>query len=272
MAKETVNNKLATQPKGGAAVAKAGDVVVPDFLKQHVGVQSGFEESDREDFVLPRLAICQSLTPQKKKSNPNYIAGLEDGDLFNTVTGKIYAKEGEELKLVPLFFTKQRIFFKEPIGSGIDCQSINGKTGGRLSPASCRQCKNSQFGSASKGEGPACTEFKNIVVLIEGDRSPVIFSTKSSMIKVTKQWLSMMQMLNMPMFARVYAIKTGETTSNSNTYFTYSQKPLEFVPEEAFLKAKTFFESMHDKSVTFNPEDLESDDVEHGEGDEGAAY
>ena len=87
--------------------------VVPDHLREVKG-HEGMENVNKNDLILPRLAICQGNNPQRKKANPLYIEGLEDGDLFNTVTNEVY---GNKLQFIPLLKTGSRILFG-PSGGG----------------------------------------------------------------------------------------------------------------------------------------------------------
>src|ERR1035437_4670134 len=105
---------------------------VPEFLRAELGNQAGMENVEQGDLLLPRLGLCQALSPHKRKSHALYIEGLEEGQLFNTVTKEIY---GEELEVIMLFFFKNRIkYFPIDDGGGIDCISPNGIDGGRISP------------------------------------------------------------------------------------------------------------------------------------------
>lgn len=241
-----------------------GVMVVPDFLKNEKG-REGFDQMDRSDVILPRLSICQSMSPQRKRSNPGYIDGLADGDIFNSVSSKIY---GETVDIVPLQMSKSRIFFV-PIeeGGGIKCQSPNAVDGGRLAPK-CDTCPHSKFDEESR-ERPDCDLFYNYPVLVLPDREPAIFSLKGSGVKVAKKWNARMQLLgDLPMFAGVYKVKVVEETANSNTFFSPVITFARYTNEAEFRTAKDLYESFKDKHVTADESDLrdeaaETTDAEH---------
>lgn len=69
----------------------------------------GFEKLDQSVIALPFIRILQSLSPQLKKTNPEYIAGAEEGALFNNITKTIY---DQPLRVVPLKFDRQFICWK----------------------------------------------------------------------------------------------------------------------------------------------------------------
>jgi hypothetical protein len=60
-------------------------------------------EFGADEMAVPRLKVAQDLTPQVKKSESAYIPGLEAGDIFNTVTEKVW-KGREGIYLVPCAF------------------------------------------------------------------------------------------------------------------------------------------------------------------------
>ena len=43
-----------------------------------------------DDITIPRVDVLQALSPQRKKTNAEYIEGAEEGMLFNTVTKQLY--------------------------------------------------------------------------------------------------------------------------------------------------------------------------------------
>ena len=66
---------------------------VPDYLKREQGqAAAGTENMERQDMTLPRLGLCQALTPQRQKADPKYIYGLEEGDFFNTISEDVRAQ------------------------------------------------------------------------------------------------------------------------------------------------------------------------------------
>ena len=191
--------------------AAPGPLVVPDFLKGIHGSE-GLENARKEDLILPRVSICQSMTPQRKKGNPNYIEGLEEGSWFNNVTNEVY---GETIQLIPLVFSKSRIYFKDLTdGGGILCQSFNGVDGGTISKT-CDACPNSKFGA--DGESPACNNFMNFASLL--NKQLVAVSFKSSALKAGRQWVTRMKMFDKPAYVQVYELKLVPQKNSKGEFF-----------------------------------------------------
>ena len=53
---------------------------------------SGFEDATLDTMAVPFLKLLQALSPQLKKSKPEYIEGASEGDIINSITGKNYGR------------------------------------------------------------------------------------------------------------------------------------------------------------------------------------
>jgi hypothetical protein len=60
-------------------------------MSQYAG--GGMENTDRDSFAIPFLAVAQKMSPQVDKDNDLYNPDLEVGDLFLTTTGQIFKDE-----------------------------------------------------------------------------------------------------------------------------------------------------------------------------------
>jgi hypothetical protein len=70
----------------------------------------GTESADRDDMIVPFLKLAQSLSEEVKKSKPNYIEGLEEGDFFNSATNEVWKGEAG-VRFIPVLYTKQYLEF-----------------------------------------------------------------------------------------------------------------------------------------------------------------
>src|SRR5438128_5866074 len=81
-------------------------------------VDDAARNMDNNDVTIPRLAIAQALNPQLKRSDPAYIEGLAQLDMFNTVSGENYGTG--PLRFTPLVFRKRAIeFIPRAAGGGV---------------------------------------------------------------------------------------------------------------------------------------------------------
>jgi hypothetical protein len=186
-------------------------VDMPDFLKEKKGTR-GTELIEGSDMTMPRLAICQSTNPQRKKTNAKYIEGLEEGDIFNSLTGNIYEKP---VHIIPLFFYKSRILFKDiDEGGGVLCMS-NDAIHCPLNHGGI--CLHNQWGQ--DGTPPECTELYNFAVIVKETRELAVLSLKSTGIKAAKDLNSMIRMRKRDAFAGVYAINTVADKKHNQDFF-----------------------------------------------------
>lgn len=239
---------------------------VPDFLRSELGNRSGMEKVDQADLLLPRLGLCQALSPQRRKSDPAYIPELQEGQLFNTVTKEVY---GEELEIIALFFFKNRIKYN-PIdqGGGIDCISTNAVDGGRISPVGCASCRFSVWGNGQTddehgNDSPECTLYHNFMAVIPASVTPIAISYKATGLKVSKQILAAIRLTNLPMFAKKYKVTVSEMKSGNNQWYEKKITPLGYVDQATYRAAEEMFNSLSEKNIHLDTTGEEGDTSFH---------
>lgn len=187
---------------------------------------SGIQNTTSSDNLIPRLQIAAGTSKQLSKASDKFIKGLAQGDLFNTVTGKIY---GDSVTVVPVWYSKNRVLFQDD--NSIECSSPNGVDGGHLAKT-CEECEFSKWGSGKAGSGDeeatgfACTEFRNFAVLIldeSGVPDLVSVSLKSTSAGAAKQWINMIDarkalsangdIVKQPMYYGKYLLKVSSKES-----------------------------------------------------------
>jgi len=77
-------------------------------LEDYEGV--GGEEVTSADLAIPFLRLVQSNSPQAKKSSPDYIEGIEEGDILNTATGQFW-KADEGITVLPVYYRREKLEF-----------------------------------------------------------------------------------------------------------------------------------------------------------------
>ena len=264
MTKQARTNAQSPAPPAQSAdlvkLQPAGALAVPDYLKS-VRSDAGFEDVTREDLVLPRLSICQALTPQRQKQNTDkYIPGLEEGMFFNTITGQIY---GNEVRGVPLMMKKApRIYFKpKNEGGGVLCQSFDGIKGGRLSPT-CAECPNKDWEGAKP---PKCTQFDSFPLVLLPSLELIVFALKSTGIKIARQWITRMKsppFVGKPMYSGIYNFKAVGMQSDGRPFFGPVISLVPFTDpvytEDVFRYAEQTYQGLSGKTIKI-------DDTEHDE-------
>jgi hypothetical protein len=119
-AKASESKEVATTKKPGTAAAttKGGHndalpATIPD-MAQFSG--AGMENTDRESFAIPFLAVVQKTSPQVDKDSDAYIKGCETGDLLLTSSNEVF-KDEDGVDVV--FCGYRRVFLRwAPIDEG----------------------------------------------------------------------------------------------------------------------------------------------------------
>jgi argininosuccinate synthase len=81
-------------------------------VKMFEGMETGFEDTNQETFKTPFLKILQQLSPELKKTGPNYTEGAEEGMLFNSATKQLY----KELKVIIVKISHDLVAWKPERG------------------------------------------------------------------------------------------------------------------------------------------------------------
>jgi len=79
------------------------------FLTEAASDVEGFEGINMNTMAIPFIRILQTMSPQLKKSKSEYIAEAEEGDIVNSVTGRIYNRP---LKFVAIKYDQLFIEWK----------------------------------------------------------------------------------------------------------------------------------------------------------------
>jgi len=246
-------------------VARRSDVAptkreLPEYLQTYVG-ETGLEELNQQDLVIPRLALCQSMSPQRKKGNALYIEDLEEGQFFNTVTREIYG-EGP-LDVTPLFVFKSRIFFLPmESGGGIRCLSPDGQ---HCALNNGGPCTRDTFGA--DGTKPDCSILYNYPVVIHGrPLEPLVVSLKSAGVKVAKTWNSMMRLRGGPVFSGIYRMEAViDKNKAGQEYYQLSFSNMGRVTPEFFAEALKLYTNLKGRGRTIQADVTGLDEEHSGE-------
>src|SRR3990167_2051103 len=212
----------------------------------------GLEEMDREDFVIPRLQIAQKMSPEIDAQSPMHMGNLEEGGLFNP----------------------------RESGGGIRCVSANGIDGGTESPT-CDVCPHSRWGTGKQGRGQACTNFKNVASLIvhkDGHLDLISVSMKSTAIKVSKRWATLMNLRSASaktekdrdIFSGIYTVKTVPQKNAQGSFFNYDvdNAKVAKADEAQYAFALGMYETLGVRKVQVDMSGLDHGDV--GGGDDAS--
>ena len=211
---------------------------LPDYMKQG---NRGAENVGTEDMIVPRIELIQALSPVRKKSDPAYIEGAEEGMLYNNVTRALY---GTEVTVIPVYYTKQFLVWKDrKLGGG----GSNGFRGAFATEAAARDAI-AQL--AEDGLEVADTAQHFVLVRNGDDWQEAVVSMSKSKIKVSKRWNSLMRLTNTDSFSRAYKLSaTVETNARNESYHNFNITALGFVAKDIYERAEKLYESVRTGGV-----------------------
>jgi hypothetical protein len=94
------------EQQSALAVQDGGQVSTGDEWNDYQGSR-GTEDISSTDVNIPRLKMCQALTPEVKD-------GLaKSGDILHNITKQVYCPLGERIELIPVCFDKQYLLWRD---------------------------------------------------------------------------------------------------------------------------------------------------------------
>lgn len=230
---------------------KKQDDQLPAYIKQGAG--RGNENVTSDDIQIPRISVLQALSPQIKKSDPEYIEGAEQGIIFNVLTGELYP---DGIQFVPVFFEKDHLVWKTR------------KSGGGLI-ARCASAQEAQALANSDDTYEYVEAPNHICILLKSDGTPdceVSIPMPTSKQKVSRRLNSLIRLNQGDRFSRVYKLLAVEDESPSGEYWNLAVENVGFPQEEAYLAAEVLYDS-----ITSGAKKYSTDYSDSQEGSEKAA-
>jgi hypothetical protein len=187
----------------------------------------GMQGMDSEDFAMPFLRVLGQLSPEINKRDAKYVEGAEPGMIFNTVTKQTY--DGEKgLNVIPCGYKRDYVEWTER-GEG---------SAGPVAthPADSGIIKQATRDGSNKERLPNGNYLENTAsyFVATEDGSKALVTMKSTQLKVSRNWNSMMYNLVMkgsdgkqfvpPIFSHVYNLSTVQQSNDKGTWFGWSVK------------------------------------------------
>lgn len=180
----------------------------------------GFEDEDSDDMIIPRIKMCQTLSPEVRDKE------AEEGDIINSLTkeklnGKVF---------IPVFKFNNNILWRDRSdGGGIICIAREGKIGQESdgSTKTCASCKRCEFDNTKQGRDavPTCTKYINFFGFFAGERMPIILSFAKTNYKEGKKMYSLAKVTMQNMWNHGYILNEKKQAKNSNEWFIIVPTP-----------------------------------------------
>ena len=184
------------------------------------------ENLTQEDFLVPRLGLVQSMSPQRLKTKPEYIEGCEEGSIFNSVTQELYEPP---VSVVPVLYSRRYVEWAPRSQGG----------GGMVNPnhdsSIMDQAVWNNPGYVLPNGNELVVTPEHIVLLLgEDGPTPILISMAASKERVSKRWNTLIRTLhivvggqkisNPPRFASVYELSPVPQTSDNGDFWNWDVK------------------------------------------------
>jgi hypothetical protein len=226
---------------------------------------SGFEEITSNDIQIPFIRIIQALSPQLKKTDPSFIDGASQGDIFNTVTKKVWSAE-EGVEVIPIYYQLKLLeFIPRQEGGGfvgeLDANSDEVRKANRDQTTGLELLEN--------GNELVRTAQHYVKVIHEdGTLENAIVDMKKTQLKKSRGWNSVMMMqkhngVTLPSFSSVYKLTSVEDGNDKGSWHSWSVSHLRHIDSmEAYNDAKSTHNSIKSGEMRVAiPADSNSDEV-----------
>ena len=224
---------------------------------------------DAEDYQIPYFNILSKGAPQLEEDDGKYIQGAKLGQIFNTVTNKVY----DSLLVLPVYYRRRFVEWAER-GEG---------SGAPINIYTPEQFQKFQMdGKVVRGDdnkerfvGKPDTYIENTaehyVIVLEGNGawSKAIIKMKSTQLKKSRTWNSLMsnqrrvegdEIYQPKDFARAYTLSTVKEKNNKSSWHGWVITENKWIDElglvnvQAIIEDATQFEkSIHSGDIEITP-------------------
>ena len=238
-------NQVATKKEGALAV----NMFEADANK-------GAQNISQEDLALPFLKILGQLSPEVNKRDGKYVEGAEPGKIINTVTNQLY----DSVDVVPVFYKRQYIEWQDR-GTSSGAPVAIHEAGSDI----INQTKRDASYKDRLPNGNYLDNTANHFVLQLGDNpQTALISMKSTQLKVSRKWNSMMMGIKMqgknglftpPTYSHIYKLSTVQMSNDKGTWFGWDvSKAGPIANKDMYDMAKNFAISVGKGEVEAKPE------------------
>ena len=208
----------------------------------------------QEDLALPFLKILGQLSPEVNKRDGKYVEGAEPGMIFNSVSGELY--DGVKgIDVIPCFYKLEYIEWKdrgEGLGAPVAIYDSSSDIMSKTKPDANYKDR--------LPNGNYIEKTASHFVIVSGDSpSTALISMKSTQLKISRKWNSMMSGIKMKgangmftpaSFSHIYKLKTTQMSNDKGTWFGWEVSKVGPVTDKGLYdQAKSFSESISKGSV-----------------------
>ena len=206
----------------------------------------GAQNISQEDLALPFLKVLGQLSPEVNKRDAKYVEGAEPGKIINTVTNELF----DEIQIVPCHYKRQYI----------EWQDRGTSTG---APVAIHEADSDIISQTTRGKDykdrlPNGNYLDNtashFVLTLGNNPSTALISMKSTQLKVSRKWNSLMMGIKLqgknglftpPTYSHIYNLSTVQMSNDKGTWFGWEVEKMGPVEDKAVYEmAKAFAQSV----------------------------
>lgn len=205
----------------------------------------GFEESNNEDIVIPRIKVINALSPER-------VDGVaEEGAILNSLT----QEDVKGRRFIPIKQYYSNIEWNPDRNAElrIFCRSYDGRIGrNEDGSCNCAQCGKNKFDNSKTGRDaqPKCTAYMNFLGFFEGDPMPVVLSFARTNYNEGKKLLSIAKSMRQSIWNFAYTLDSRQVTKDRNKWFIITTQMAGETTAEERAIAFELFKTYEDMSAT----------------------
>ena len=202
----------------------------------------------QDDLALPFLKVLGQLSPECNKRDAKHVKGAEPGMIINTVTNEVY--DGEKgIDVVPVHYKRQYIEWQDR-GESQGAPVKIYEAGDDLPKTTRDKFNKDRLANGNYLENTA----SHFVLTVGDNQSTALISMKSTQLKVSRKWNSMMMGIKMqgknglftpPTYSHIYKLSTVQMSNDKGTWFGWDVSKVGPVTDKTIYdSAKAFAESV----------------------------
>ena len=206
----------------------------------------GTQNISQEDLALPFLKILGQLSPEVNKRDGKYVQGAEPGKIINTVTNKLY----DEIEVIPVFYKRQYVEWADRGTSTGAPVAIHSADSDIISQTTRGKDYKDRLANGNYLENTA----NHYVIYLNDTPQQAMVSMKSTQLKISRKWNSMMMGIKMqgknglftpPTYSHIYKLKTVQMSNDKGTWFGWDVEKIGPVGDKnIYDMAKSFATSV----------------------------
>jgi len=209
---------------------------------------AGSQNMTQEDLALPFLKVLGQLSPEVNKQNAKFISDAQPGMIINSVTKELY-DGAQGINVIPVHYERQYVEWQDrgatSTGAPVAIHSVNSDI---VDTATRDKSWKDRLPNGNYLENTA----NHFVILMGKTPSTALISMRSTQLKISKQWNSIMMGLKLqgknglftpPTYSHIYNLKTVQMSNDKGTWFGWDVSKIGPVTDKnVYAIAKSFAE------------------------------